>query len=206
MRLLQRQSDGSFCLTKDFVDAIPPYAILSHTWFGRGWTLQELVAPTSVAFFSRDSQRLGDSASLETLLHKITGISTGALQRTPLSNFTAEIGAARQSRREEVASEVQDHGQGVGGGAAALVKGDDLVVDVSRRRRRRLLVTVTVAATTLGYRKHGEHRGGDIKGEDQRAGQDAKNKAGAPDAHALQGSTSFALMNAGENTLCLPAP
>ncbi|KAK7967604.1 uncharacterized protein PG986_001881 [Apiospora aurea] len=32
MRLLQRQSDGSFCLTKDFVDAIPPYAIPSHTW------------------------------------------------------------------------------------------------------------------------------------------------------------------------------
>jgi hypothetical protein len=32
MRLLQRQSDGSFRLTKAFVDAIPPYAILSHTW------------------------------------------------------------------------------------------------------------------------------------------------------------------------------
>lgn len=94
----------------------------------------------------------------------------------------------------------------MGGGAAALVKGDGLVVYVSRRRRRRLPVTVTVAAATLGYQKHGEHRGGDVKGEDQRAGQDVEDEAGAPDAYALQGSTSFVLMNAGENTLCLPAP
>lgn len=32
MRLLQRQSDVSFRLTKDFVDAVATYAILSHTW------------------------------------------------------------------------------------------------------------------------------------------------------------------------------
>ena len=28
-------------------------------WFTRGWTLQELLAPTSVEFFSRESKRLG---------------------------------------------------------------------------------------------------------------------------------------------------
>lgn len=32
MRLLQRRSDGRLALTRDLVDKIPPYAILSHTW------------------------------------------------------------------------------------------------------------------------------------------------------------------------------
>ncbi|KAK8029417.1 hypothetical protein PG993_010708 [Apiospora rasikravindrae] len=33
VRPLQRQSGGNPRLAKDLVDAIPPYAILSHTWF-----------------------------------------------------------------------------------------------------------------------------------------------------------------------------
>ncbi|KAH9207852.1 hypothetical protein DL95DRAFT_395669, partial [Leptodontidium sp. 2 PMI_412] len=28
-------------------------------WFTRGWTLQELIAPTSVEFFCRESERIG---------------------------------------------------------------------------------------------------------------------------------------------------
>ena len=32
MRLLKLRSDGSFSLTRDLIDDIPPYAILSHTW------------------------------------------------------------------------------------------------------------------------------------------------------------------------------
>jgi len=32
MRLLERNSDGKFSLTKDLIQNIPPYAILSHTW------------------------------------------------------------------------------------------------------------------------------------------------------------------------------
>ena len=38
-------------------------------WFTRGWTLQELLAPTSVEFFSKDGMRLGDRSSLEQLIH-----------------------------------------------------------------------------------------------------------------------------------------
>jgi Heterokaryon incompatibility protein (HET) len=32
MRLLKWGSRGELSLTKDFVDDVPPYAILSHTW------------------------------------------------------------------------------------------------------------------------------------------------------------------------------
>ena len=33
-------------------------------WFSRGWTLQELLAPSSVEFFSRNHKRLGNKSSL----------------------------------------------------------------------------------------------------------------------------------------------
>jgi hypothetical protein len=56
-------------------------------WFTRGWTLQELLAPISVEFFSRERKRLGDKGSLEQEIHEITGISKVALQGDPLSQF-----------------------------------------------------------------------------------------------------------------------
>ena len=57
-------------------------------WFTRGWTLQELIAPSSVEFFCPNGKRLGDKKSLEQQLHKITGIPVSALQSSPLSNFS----------------------------------------------------------------------------------------------------------------------
>jgi hypothetical protein len=56
-------------------------------WFTRGWTLQELLAPGSVEFFSREGKRLGDRNTLERQVHKITGIAVLALQGAPLSQF-----------------------------------------------------------------------------------------------------------------------
>ena len=32
MRLLELKGDGNFSLTRDLINSIPPYAILSHTW------------------------------------------------------------------------------------------------------------------------------------------------------------------------------
>jgi len=48
-------------------------------WFTCGWTLQELIAPKSVEFFSKDEQRLGDKPSLEQTLDETTGINIQAL-------------------------------------------------------------------------------------------------------------------------------
>lgn len=59
-------------------------------WFSRGWTLQELVAPALVNFFSVEGERLGSKTGLEALLHDITSISKGALRGDPLSNFSLE--------------------------------------------------------------------------------------------------------------------
>ncbi|KAK0735299.1 hypothetical protein B0T26DRAFT_798898 [Lasiosphaeria miniovina] len=57
-------------------------------WFTRGWTLQELIAPTIIEFYSKERERLGDKKSLEEELHAITGIPLKALQGSPLSDFS----------------------------------------------------------------------------------------------------------------------
>jgi hypothetical protein len=53
----------------------------SHSrWFTRGWTLQELIAPTSVEFFSMEGTRFGDKKTLENLIQDITTVSVDALR------------------------------------------------------------------------------------------------------------------------------
>jgi hypothetical protein len=59
-------------------------------WFTRGWTLQELLAPTSVEFFSSEHKLLGSRVSLEQEIHEITGIPTEALRGQKLSEFSVE--------------------------------------------------------------------------------------------------------------------
>lgn len=62
-------------------------AFRASRWFTRGWTLQELLAPGSVEFFSRECRRLGDKRTLEQQIHAITGVTFSAIQGTPLSQF-----------------------------------------------------------------------------------------------------------------------
>jgi hypothetical protein len=54
----------------------------------QGWTLQELLAPLSVDFFSHEGKRLGDKSSLEQQIHEITGIPKSALRGGHLSQFS----------------------------------------------------------------------------------------------------------------------
>ncbi|KAG4439971.1 hypothetical protein IFR05_004545 [Cadophora sp. M221] len=62
-------------------------AFRASKWFTRGWTLQELLAPRSVEFFSGEHNRLGDKETLEQQIHEITGIPTTALRQYSLSEF-----------------------------------------------------------------------------------------------------------------------
>jgi hypothetical protein len=188
MRLLERESDGELSLTEDFVNHVPAYAILSHTWghddqevsfdemkrgsgkskkgyqkirfcgdqaardglryfwvdtccinksdqvelqksinsmfrwyqnamkcyiylsdvsipshnpyfelvflearwFTRGWTLQELLAPSLVEFFSANWTRLGDKYSLERMIHERTEIPVEALRKYDPTKFSVD--------------------------------------------------------------------------------------------------------------------
>lgn len=59
-------------------------------WFKRGWTLQELIAPASVEFFSVEEQYIGSKHTLEQLIHRITDIPVTALKGAPLSQFSVD--------------------------------------------------------------------------------------------------------------------
>ena len=80
-------------------------AFQKSRWFTRGWTLQELVAPRSVEFFSVEGTRLGDKRSLERQIHAITGIAPQALSGAHLSQFSVDERlswvAKRQTKRGE---------------------------------------------------------------------------------------------------------
>lgn len=80
-------------------------AFQESRWFSRGWTLQELLAPASVQFFSEGGSQLGDKQSLEQQIHEITEIPILAFRGSALSQFSAEqkFGWAknRMTTREE---------------------------------------------------------------------------------------------------------
>lgn len=65
-------------------------AFYKSRWFTRGWTLQELLAPSSVEFFSHEGLRLGSKRALEGMIHDITKIPLPALRGDPLSNFSVD--------------------------------------------------------------------------------------------------------------------
>jgi hypothetical protein len=74
-------------------------------WFSRGWTLQELIAPKVVEFYSKDWHHIGSKASLEREISEITSIPIQALRESRLDGFsiTERIlwGEKRQTTYEE---------------------------------------------------------------------------------------------------------
>jgi hypothetical protein len=73
-------------------------------WFTRGWTLQELIAPASVEFFSCEGHCIGDKTSLDQLIHETTGIPLRALRNCSLNEFTTserESWAENRRTKEE---------------------------------------------------------------------------------------------------------
>ncbi|KAN0083094.1 hypothetical protein V8E54_002182 [Elaphomyces granulatus] len=74
-------------------------------WFTRGWTLQELVAPAIVEFFSEEGEQLGNKKSLERHIHEVTGIPVKALRGSPLSDFSVPERMLWAEKRETTRKE-----------------------------------------------------------------------------------------------------
>jgi len=70
------------------VDVAKESALSKSEWFSQGWTLQELLAPEKVEFYTRDGARLGDKSSLKQQIAEITDIPIEVLQGQSLSRFT----------------------------------------------------------------------------------------------------------------------
>lgn len=84
-------SDVSFGGKEDVKQSERPWEseFRNSRWFRRGWTLQELLAPQSVEFFSREGYLLGDRTTLKQIIHEITKIPIAAIEGSkPLSEFS----------------------------------------------------------------------------------------------------------------------
>jgi Heterokaryon incompatibility protein (HET) len=87
---------------------LPDNSPFRHSkWFTRGWTLQELLAPSSVEFFSKESDYLGDKRTLELHISDITGIAVKALQGTPMSHFSLDERISWADKRKTTIEEDQ---------------------------------------------------------------------------------------------------
>lgn len=65
-------------------------------WFTRGWTLQELIAPSTMIFFTSDWVRIGTRGSLSGVIRDITGIPEDLL------DVKHDSSASQQSRLAEL--------------------------------------------------------------------------------------------------------
>jgi hypothetical protein len=80
-------------------------AFRESRWFTRGWTLQDLSAPPSVNFFSREGEFLGAKILLVQQIHETTDIPKEVLRGAPLSDFSIRErlrwAEKRETRRKE---------------------------------------------------------------------------------------------------------
>ena len=97
---------GSASLMDDKSNQLPwEPAFRKSRWFTQGWTLQELIAPTLVEFFSKEGELLGNKRSLECYINEITGIPIKTLQGGPLSNFSITERMLWAEKRETTRNE-----------------------------------------------------------------------------------------------------
>ncbi|KAH9207082.1 hypothetical protein DL95DRAFT_450501 [Leptodontidium sp. 2 PMI_412] len=80
-------------------------AFMNSRLFTRGWTLQELIAPRLVDFFSSEGGRLGSKLSLESQIYEVTGIANKALRGDVLSNFSIKERRSWAERRNTTIEE-----------------------------------------------------------------------------------------------------
>jgi hypothetical protein len=69
-------------------------------WFTRGWTLQELIAPSSLVFYGIDWHEIGTKMSLQKLVSAITGIPISVLKFGDIENFSVAQRMSWASERE----------------------------------------------------------------------------------------------------------
>jgi hypothetical protein len=72
-------------------DGEPVQGFESSRWFARGWTLQELLAPASVVFYSQQGILIGEKRRAEEKIHQITKIPIKALRmNSSLRTFSVD--------------------------------------------------------------------------------------------------------------------
>ena len=100
--------DSFFCyvyladVSDDDDPFIPGSEFRSSRWHTRGWTLQELIAPTRVRFFTKSWHSIGTKSSLAAVLQEVTGVDMDVLlwqNRGWLSNVSVARRMSWASKR-----------------------------------------------------------------------------------------------------------
>lgn len=89
-------------------DVIDQAELGRSRWFTRGWTLQELIAPKIVEFYSMDWKPLGSKVKLQNHLQEITGIdqyvlSTGVFDKVCIARRMSWAANRQTTRVEDLA-------------------------------------------------------------------------------------------------------
>ncbi|KAK0749991.1 hypothetical protein B0T18DRAFT_389484 [Schizothecium vesticola] len=82
-----RESQRCLVYLSDVSTVDDDAAFRNSRWYTRGWTLQELIAPRSVEFFTSRGARIGSKRDLEEVIQSVTNIPLTALRGESLSNF-----------------------------------------------------------------------------------------------------------------------
>ena len=106
MYQLYEDSDICYVYLGDFEDKQVSFQNLKNCkWFSRGWTLQELLAPSNVIFCNRDWTEIGSKRTLASTLSAITGIPLRVLQGSSVLHCTVaqrfSWAATRKTTRSE---------------------------------------------------------------------------------------------------------
>ena len=91
---------------------VPPNAVDHRTgaigpefsksrWFTRGWTLQELIAPSTVIILDQKWQEIGTKLSLQRVISEITGIPTNILLGGDLEDASIAQRMSWASKKED---------------------------------------------------------------------------------------------------------
>ncbi|KAH8663075.1 heterokaryon incompatibility protein-domain-containing protein [Tricladium varicosporioides] len=72
----------------------------TSTWFTRGWTLQELIAPSTVIFLDQKWQKIGTKSSRQRIISEITGIPANILLGGDLESASVAQKMSWASKRE----------------------------------------------------------------------------------------------------------
>lgn len=70
------------------------------TWFTRGWTLQELIAPSEIIFVDKDWQIIGMKNALNGILAQITGIDKDVLLTGNMGGISVATKMSWASKRQ----------------------------------------------------------------------------------------------------------
>jgi hypothetical protein len=82
-----------------------PPAWQNSRWFSRGWTLQELIAPSAVEFYCNSWDSIGSRGSWAGMLSETTGIPEAVLETNDLSSASVAQKMSWASRRRTTRKE-----------------------------------------------------------------------------------------------------